>query len=330
MKNSLEEFKVIFEQAEGRVSKLENRKMGIIKSEEQKKINKVQEKWTEPKGPVRHHHVERLTHCGSTTRRRVKRKQRLFEEIKARNLQNLVKDRRWTSKVDEIQVAWIERGSHWYIHFKKQSKVKDKENLKCNKRKANGNTQSVLNKIISSFIIRKFGGRKAMRVYFQVLKKRIYQPRILYPAKLSLKCEGEIKTFPKPELFLCHETCLARNPKGSPACWNKKILDDSLKLYEEIEILVKVSIWIFIKVSITVTTVCKEIQPVHPKGNQSWVFTGGTDVEAEIPIFWPPDAKSWLIWKDLDVGKDWRQEEKGTTEYEIVRWNHWLNGHEFG
>ena len=75
---------------------------------------------------------------------------------------------------------------------------------------------------------------------------------------------------------------------------------------------------------------CKEIQPVHPKGNQCWVFTGRTDAEAETPIFWPPDVNSWLIWKDPDVGKDWRQEEKGTTEYEMFRWHHWLNGCEFG
>ena len=73
----------------------------------------------------------------------------------------------------------------------------------------------------------------------------------------------------------------------------------------------------------------KEIQPVHPKRNQSWVFIGRTDVEAETPIFWPPDAKSWLIWKDPDAGKDWGQ-EKGTTEDEMVGWHHWLNGHEFG
>ena len=74
---------------------------------------------------------------------------------------------------------------------------------------------------------------------------------------------------------------------------------------------------------------CKEIQPVHPKGNQSWIFNGRTDAEAETPIFWPPDAKSWLIWKDPDVGKGWRQEEKEMTEDEVVGWHHWLNGHEF-
>ena len=63
---------------------------------------------------------------------------------------------------------------------------------------------------------------------------------------------------------------------------------------------------------------CKEIQPVHPKGDQSWVFIGRSDVEVETPILWPPDAKSWLIWKDPDAGKDWGQEEKGTTEDEMV------------
>ena len=74
----------------------------------------------------------------------------------------------------------------------------------------------------------------------------------------------------------------------------------------------------------------KEIQPVHPKGDQSWVFTGEIDVEAETPILWPSDEKSWLIWKDPDARKDWRQEEKGTTEDEMVGWHHRLNGHEFG
>ena len=74
---------------------------------------------------------------------------------------------------------------------------------------------------------------------------------------------------------------------------------------------------------------CKEIQPVHPKENQSWIFTWRTDAEAEAPILWPPDTKSRHIGKDLDAGKDWRQEEKGTTEDEMVGWHHWLNGHEF-
>ena len=73
---------------------------------------------------------------------------------------------------------------------------------------------------------------------------------------------------------------------------------------------------------------CKEIQPVHPKGNQSWIFIGRTDAEAETPILWPPDVKSQVIWKDPDAGKDWRW-EKGTTEDEIVGWHHWLNRYKF-
>ena len=73
---------------------------------------------------------------------------------------------------------------------------------------------------------------------------------------------------------------------------------------------------------------CK-IKPVNPKGNQSWIFIGRTDAEAETLILWLPDVKSWLIGKDHDAGKDWRQEEKGTTEDEMVGWHHWLNGHEF-
>ena len=73
---------------------------------------------------------------------------------------------------------------------------------------------------------------------------------------------------------------------------------------------------------------CKEIQPVHPKGNQSWIFIGRTDAEAETPLLWPPDAKNWLTGKDPDAGKDWRREEKQTTEDEMLGWHHQLNGHE--
>ena len=75
---------------------------------------------------------------------------------------------------------------------------------------------------------------------------------------------------------------------------------------------------------------CKEIQPVQPKGDQSWVFIGRTDAKAETPVLWPPDAKSWLIWKEPDAGKDWRQEEKGTTEDEMFGWPHRFNGCETG
>ena len=73
----------------------------------------------------------------------------------------------------------------------------------------------------------------------------------------------------------------------------------------------------------------KEIQPFHPKGDQSWIFIGRTDAEAETPILWPADVKNWLIGKVCDAGKDWRWEEKGTAEDEMVGWHHWLDGHEF-
>ena len=73
----------------------------------------------------------------------------------------------------------------------------------------------------------------------------------------------------------------------------------------------------------------KEIKPINSKGNQSWIFIGRTDAEAEGPILWPPDAKNWLIGNDPDAGKDWRQEEKGTTEDETFGWHRWLNGHKF-
>ena len=74
---------------------------------------------------------------------------------------------------------------------------------------------------------------------------------------------------------------------------------------------------------------CKEIQPVHPKGNQSWILMGRTDAEAKTSILWPPDLKYWLTGKDPDAGKDWRQEKKGTTENGMVGWHHWFYEHKF-
>ena len=73
---------------------------------------------------------------------------------------------------------------------------------------------------------------------------------------------------------------------------------------------------------------CKEIQPVHSDGDQPWVFFGRNDAKAKTPILWPPHAKSWLIGKDSDAGRDWSREEKRTTEDEMAGWHHWLNGHE--
>ena len=74
---------------------------------------------------------------------------------------------------------------------------------------------------------------------------------------------------------------------------------------------------------------CKEMKPINPKGSQLWIFSGRTDAESEVPTLWPPDAKSWLTGKDPDAGKNWSQEEKGTTEDKMAGWHHRLNGHEF-
>ena len=91
--------------------------------------------------------------------------------------------------------------------------------------------------------------------------------------------------------------------------------------------------WCFWTVMLEKTLECaldsKEIKPVNPKRNLSWIYIGRTDAEAEAPMLWPPDMKNWLIWKDSDAGKDWGQEEKGTTEDEMIGWHHRLNGHEF-
>ena len=103
-------------------------------------------------------------------------------------------------------------------------------------------------------------------------------------------------------------------------------------LMEAISVLVSSSNWCFWTVVLEKILEspldCKEIQPVHPKGDQPWVFIGRTDAKAETPVLWPPHVKSWLIGKHPDAGRDWGQEEKGTTEDEMVGWHHWLNGHE--
>jgi len=87
--------------------------------------------------------------------------------------------------------------------------------------------------------------------------------------------------------------------------------------------------WCFWTVMLESPLDCKEIKPVNPEGNQPWIFIGGTDTEAKAPILWPRDLKYWLLGKDPDPGKDWREEEKGMTEDEMIGWHHWLNGHEF-
>ena len=86
---------------------------------------------------------------------------------------------------------------------------------------------------------------------------------------------------------------------------------------------------VVLKKTLEIPLDCKEIKPIHPKGNQSWIFIGRTDAEAKALILWPPYAKNWLIGKDPDAGKDWRWEKKGTTEDEMIGWPHQLNGYEF-
>ena len=99
--------------------------------------------------------------------------------------------------------------------------------------------------------------------------------------------------------------------------------------YKESWVLKNWCFWTVVEKTLESPLDSKEIQLVHPKGNQSWIFIGRTDAEAETPILLPPDVKNWLICKVPDVGKDWGQEEKGTTEDEMVGWYHQLNGHEF-
>ena len=82
-------------------------------------------------------------------------------------------------------------------------------------------------------------------------------------------------------------------------------------------------------IDIIISPLDRAIKPINPKGNQTWIFIGGTDTEPEVLILWPPDAKSWLIGKDPDAGKDWGQEQKGATEDEMVGWHHQLSGHKF-
>ena len=100
--------------------------------------------------------------------------------------------------------------------------------------------------------------------------------------------------------------------------------------YKESRTLKNLCFWLWCWRTLESPLDCKEIKPVNPKGDQSWVFIGWTDAEAETLILWPPDAKNWLIWKDPDAGKDWRWEEKGTTEDEMVEWHHWLHDMSLG
>ena len=138
-------------------------------------------------------------------------------------------------------------------------------------------------------------GRKAMKNLDSILKRR----DIILPKKVHL-----VKDMVFP-VVMC----------GCESWTIKKAKNQRFDVFE---------LWVLEK-TLGNPLDCKEIQPVHPKGNQSWIFIGRTDAEAETSILWPPDMKNWLIGK----GKDWWQEEKGMIEDEMVGWHHWLNGHEF-
>ena len=142
-------------------------------------------------------------------------------------------------------------------------------------------------------------GREAMTSLDSILKSR----DISLPTKV---CLVKVNSFSSSHIRMweldCRESWAAKN-----WCFWSMVLENTLQSLLD----------------------CKEIQPVHPKGNWSWIFIGRTDAEAETPILWPPVVKNWLIWKDPDACKDWRWEEKGMTEDEMVGWHYWHNGHEF-
>ena len=144
-----------------------------------------------------------------------------------------------------------------------------------------------------------FLGRKAMTILDSILKRR----DITLPIKVHLV---KAMVFPVV-MYGCWELDYKESWVPKNWCFWTVVLEKSLESPLD----------------------CREIKPVNPNGNQSWIFTGRTDAEAEAPLLWPPDVKSWLTRKDPDVGKDWRQKEKGTTEGEIVGWHHQLNGLEF-
>ena len=143
-----------------------------------------------------------------------------------------------------------------------------------------------------------FLGRKAMTNLDSILKSR----GIILPTKFRI-----VKAMVFPVVMYGCESWTIKGWAPKSWCFWSEVLEKTLQSPLE----------------------CKEIKPVRPKGNQSWIFIRRTDAEAETPTLWPPDSKNWLIWKDPDVGKDWRWEEKGTTEGEMVGWHHGLSGCEF-
>ena len=137
------------------------------------------------------------------------------------------------------------------------------------------------------------------------------------------------KSYDQPRLHIKKQRHYFANKE--PSCQNYSFSNSHVWMWEldqkESWVLKTWCFWTVVLENLESPLDCKEIQPVHPNGNQSWIFIGRTDVETS--ILWPPDGKKWFLRKDPDAGKDWRQEEKGTTEDEMVGWYQWLNGHEF-
>ena len=141
---------------------------------------------------------------------------------------------------------------------------------------------------------------------FKLYKIVLVMPNIIMNPPQVYMCSPSWTLLPAPSPY---------HPSGSSQCTSPKHPVDAFEL------------WCWRRLESP--SDCKEIKPVHPKGNQSWIFTGRTDAEAETPILWPSDVKNWLIGKDPDARKDWRWEEKRMTEDEMVGWHHWLKRHEF-
>ena len=146
--------------------------------------------------------------------------------------------------------------------------------------------------------------------------------RLLLGRKVLTNLESRLKS---REITLPTKVCLVKAMVFPSGCvWMRK-LD-----CEESWVLKNWCFWtVVLEKTLESPLDCKEIQPVHSKGDQPWDFLGGNDAKAETPVLWPPHAKSWLIGRDSDAGRDWGQEEKGMTEDEMAGWHHWLNGHEF-
>ena len=157
--------------------------------------------------------------------------------------------------------------------------------------------------------------------YSHEIKRRLFKRHLLLGRKAVTNLHRILKS---RDITLSTKVCLQSYGFSSSHVWMWE-LD-----YKESWALKNWCFWnVVLEKTLESPLDCKKIQPVHPNGNQSWIFIGETDAEAETPILWPPDAKNWLTRKDPDPGKDWRREEKGTTEDEIVGWHHRLDGHEF-